>query len=341
MKNPAVLLYTSDFLTGTIFMSNEEVGAYIRILCMQHQKGHLSEKDMKKICNSNEVFSQLKMHFKKDENGNFFNERMEIEIEKRSKFVESRTNNRKKIDNQNTCVYLMINKTNNLIKIGSSNNPERRLLEVKKYYKENQIELYAYCENKPQTLEKELHEKYKDKWCFDEWYDLNKNEIDNIINTNDMKLHMNNHMINDMNNHMENENENENINENINENKNENINKNINKKEKHKYGEYKHVLLSDDEYEKLKQNFSNYLELIKFLDEYIEMKGYKAKNHYLAIHKWVVKAVEEEKIRNKKIEESGSKKTFNPFLEMLREENEKNEQKRNTYDAVYSESSIS
>ena len=33
------------------------------------------------------------------------------------------------------------------------------------------------------------------------------------------------------------------------------------------------------------------------LDEYIEMKGYKAKNHYLAIKKWVVSAVEQNKIR--------------------------------------------
>ena len=60
---------------------------------------------------------------------------------------------------------------------------------------------------------------------------------------------------------------------------------------KHKYGEYQHVLLKDKEYEKLKSEYSNYEELIKYLDEYIEMKGYKAKNHYLAIKKWVVDAV--------------------------------------------------
>lgn len=60
---------------------------------------------------------------------------------------------------------------------------------------------------------------------------------------------------------------------------------------KHKYGEYKHVLLKDEELQKLKNDYQNWKELIKYLDEYIEMKGYKAKSHYLCIKKWVVDAV--------------------------------------------------
>lgn len=60
---------------------------------------------------------------------------------------------------------------------------------------------------------------------------------------------------------------------------------------KHKYGEYKNVLLSDTELEELKSNYNNWNELITYLDEYIEMKGYKAKSHYLCIKKWVVDAV--------------------------------------------------
>ena len=46
MKDPAFLFYSSDFLSGTMLMSDEEVGQYIRLLCLQHQKGHLKEKDM-------------------------------------------------------------------------------------------------------------------------------------------------------------------------------------------------------------------------------------------------------------------------------------------------------
>ena len=67
------------------------------------------------------------------------------------------------------------------------------------------------------------------------------------------------------------------------------------KANKHKYGEYQNVLLKDEELQKLKEEYKNWKELITYLDEYIEMKGYKAQSHYLAIRKWVVKAVSKEK----------------------------------------------
>ena len=56
---------------------------------------------------------------------------------------------------------------------------------------------------------------------------------------------------------------------------------------KHKYGEYQNVLLTDEEYNKLKQKFNdNVTNVIKELDEGIELHGYKYKSHYLAILKW-------------------------------------------------------
>lgn len=66
-------------------------------------------------------------------------------------------------------------------------------------------------------------------------------------------------------------------------------------KTKHKYGEYNHVLLTDEEMNKLLTELGEamYSKCITFLDEYIEMKGYKAKSHYLVIKKWVVDAVKE------------------------------------------------
>ncbi len=105
MKNPAVLFYTGDFMTGTLFLNNEEVGAYIRILCMQHQKGHLTEEEMFQICKKKEIFSSIILHFKKDKKGLYFNKRMELEIEKRQKYSESRAKNRSKTkkDMKNIC----------------------------------------------------------------------------------------------------------------------------------------------------------------------------------------------------------------------------------------------
>lgn len=81
--------------------------------------------------------------------------------------------------------------------------------------------------------------------------------------------------------HMENENENENKDVNINKKEKKNV-------VKHKYGEYKNVLLTDDENEKLEKKFGVDIatEKITDMDEAIELKGYKYKSHYLAILKW-------------------------------------------------------
>lgn len=76
-----------------------------------------------------------------------------------------------------------------------------------------------------------------------------------------------------------------------------------NKQQKHKYGAYQHVLLTDNEMQKLLDDLGKemYSKCITFLDEYIEMKGYKAKNHNLAIRKWVVDAVNEREQRNQRV----------------------------------------
>lgn len=92
MKDPAFLFYSNDFLSGTMLMSNEEVGIYIKLLCLQHQQGHLKEEDMLSIGATKKIFSK----FIKDEEGNYYNERLEYEANKRKAYSESRKNNRKK-----------------------------------------------------------------------------------------------------------------------------------------------------------------------------------------------------------------------------------------------------
>ena len=65
------------------------------------------------------------------------------------------------------------------------------------------------------------------------------------------------------------------------------------KDKKHIYGEYKHVKLTDKERDQLFNDYgeADTLKAIKYLDEYIEMKGAKYKSHYLAMKKWVFDAV--------------------------------------------------
>jgi hypothetical protein len=93
-KDPAVLFYTSDFLSGVIDMDMDERGQYITLLCAQHQKGRLSEKTIRLLVGSVSVSVLAK--FKRDENGLYFNERMEFEAIKRAQFTDSRRNNGEK-----------------------------------------------------------------------------------------------------------------------------------------------------------------------------------------------------------------------------------------------------
>lgn len=96
MKDPAFLFYSNDFLSGTMLMSDEDVGKYIRLMCLQHQKGHLKEKDMLNVCKA--YNEDIYCKFKRDEEGNYYNERLEYETNKRKAYSESRRNNRKKKD---------------------------------------------------------------------------------------------------------------------------------------------------------------------------------------------------------------------------------------------------
>ena len=55
---------------------------------------------------------------------------------------------------------------------------------------------------------------------------------------------------------------------------------------KHKYGEYKNVLLTDDELEKLKAEYADYLDRIERLSSYIASTGKTYKSHYATIRNW-------------------------------------------------------
>lgn len=84
--------------------------------------------------------------------------------------------------------------------------------------------------------------------------------------------------------------------------KNERNNNIYAKANKRKYGEYQNVLLKDEELQLLKQEHSNWEDLIKYLDEYIEMKGYKAKSHYLCIKRWVIDAVSKQQPKKQEMD---------------------------------------
>lgn len=81
-KDPAFLFYTNDFLSGIQDLTMEERGQYITLLCLQHQKGHLSEKAIR-LCVGNAA-ADVMAKFRQDSAGLWYNVRLDEETEKRA-----------------------------------------------------------------------------------------------------------------------------------------------------------------------------------------------------------------------------------------------------------------
>lgn len=79
MKDPAFLFYTSDFLTGTMLFTDEQVGKYVRALCYIHQHGHISLEELNILLKEDNIVLKK---FVKDKKNLYYNNRLEIEIEK-------------------------------------------------------------------------------------------------------------------------------------------------------------------------------------------------------------------------------------------------------------------
>ena len=73
------------------------------------------------------------------------------------------------------------------------------------------------------------------------------------------------------------------------------------KKQKHKYSSFNNVLLTDEEFEKLKSSVEDVNSLLEFYAECKAMKGYTYKSDYLAIKKWGIEAFQEQ-MQKKKID---------------------------------------
>ena len=96
-----------------MLMTMEQKGKYITLLCLQHQKGHLTEKDMLNICLAYD--EDIWNKFQKDKEGLFYNARLRSEIERRKAYSESRRQNRTKKNISSTYVLHMENENENEI----------------------------------------------------------------------------------------------------------------------------------------------------------------------------------------------------------------------------------
>jgi uncharacterized protein YdaU (DUF1376 family) len=90
-KDPAVLFYTKDFLVSTFTLTYEQKGKYITLLCLQHQHGKLSKKDLQSVLTEEDW--EIADKFEIAEDGFYYNKRMAEETFKRANFVDSRRSN--------------------------------------------------------------------------------------------------------------------------------------------------------------------------------------------------------------------------------------------------------
>ena len=91
------------------------------------------------------------------------------------------------------------------------------------------------------------------------------------------------------------------------------------KEVRHKYGEFKNVLLSDKDLEKLKAEYGEELveKYIKKMDEWIELNGRRYKNYYLALRQWMNKEVskKQEKVEKQEGDTKYDEEYFTKLME--------------------------
>jgi uncharacterized protein YdaU (DUF1376 family) len=102
-KDPAFLFYPNDYLGGTMGMTFEEKGAYLELLMLQFNRGHMTEHMIGHTVG--QLWKNIKDKFIQDPTGLWYNVRLDEEKSKRMAFTQSRRNNIKGV-NQHTIGHM-------------------------------------------------------------------------------------------------------------------------------------------------------------------------------------------------------------------------------------------
>lgn len=164
-KDPAFLFYPADFLTGCADLTMEERGQYITLLCLQHQKGHLTTK-MIQLCCGNAAADVLHK-FSIDENGCYYNERLELEIAKRVQHSEKQRNRaidgwKKRKDNQShgIATALPLENENINVDVNTTNKSAEEIFKLACAHITEQKQFWLYCYKITRIPEPELRQKW-------------------------------------------------------------------------------------------------------------------------------------------------------------------------------------
>jgi hypothetical protein len=189
-----MLWYWADWNSGTTILSRHLKGCYMDLLHAQFNNGHLSLEEIKAVLGSDfeTAWPTLKKKFKADQEGLFFNSRLDFEKEKRAAYTQSRRDAKAKDDNDLVRVYLVRDNDTGFTKVGFSVNPDRRLAELM-YQKDPAISLTEagkrryerlfVSEPVERKLEKQIHAQFKSVRMKGEWFDLSDKDLNTLLRT--------------------------------------------------------------------------------------------------------------------------------------------------------------
>lgn len=175
-KDPAFLFYYDRFLAGTISMTNEEVGQYIRLLCIQANKGHISQKDMLNICATHD--NDVCLKFAPRGEGKFVNLVLEEICLQRKSYTESRRNNRKgkkstlETDMNHICESHDEHMVNVNVNVNKDINTEEGV--------------QGETNNHTPVFESSTHQQFSDNWFADIFNELEMENIRSVFREHDL-----------------------------------------------------------------------------------------------------------------------------------------------------------
>ena len=166
-KDPAFLFYSSDFLTGTMFMTNEQVGLYIRLLCAQHQHGgRIDTNVLRTQCESITNGSLVYSKFEHDDTGSF-SLRLDEEMKKRKeKGIKARESVNKRwnkdLYDSNTNVIRSEDENENVIE--NKKEDKKESTRENQFKKPTQIEISIHLSEKYPTANKNAINTFSEKF---------------------------------------------------------------------------------------------------------------------------------------------------------------------------------
>lgn len=134
-KDPAFLFYPNDWIGGTMGMTFEEKGAYMELLMLQFNRGHMTKHMIGQAVG--QIFGRIEDKFLVDKDGLYYNERLDVEKEKRKAFTASRSNNRSGINQHSKKSGHMSNHMENV-----NVNKNKGIIELKKGLKIENEKVY-------------------------------------------------------------------------------------------------------------------------------------------------------------------------------------------------------